>query len=146
MKTDTETPIPAAFLDVFRDLVRAYQPRTVDGHTPRVYWETLGKYPVEILRAAALELRQRSVFFPTAPEWARAASRAAAPRVHGCVLCADAGLMRVEYRSGEPFDVAICACRIGQAYRTMGETGIRLRFNLADDHRIGDLEAFDEDV
>jgi hypothetical protein len=142
--------IPAEFLDVFRDLVRAYQPRGLDRDTPRVYWETMRIFPIAVLRESAIELRQRSsAFFPSTTEWFQVASAHGVK--HGrsapttCAQCRDAGLVRINYRSGEPSDIAICTCRAGQFFRDTGEDAVRNNLHLAAEHRVAYLEDFDEE-
>lgn len=41
-----------------------------------------------------------------------------------CTRCAGKGAVRLQYRSGEPFDVAICWCAAGQRYREMAPSGV----------------------
>lgn len=36
-----------------------------------------------------------------------------------CNRCEDKGAVRLHYHSGEPFDVAVCWCRAGVAWRQM---------------------------
>lgn len=62
-----------------------------------------------------------------------------------CAACQDRGLLRIAYATGEPFDVAICRCRVGQAYRTGGVACVRARLDLSAEHRIAYLEDFDDE-
>lgn len=45
-----------------------------------------------------------------------------------CPKCDDRGAVRVQYRSGEPFDVGICSCEMANLYRLWlrSEPGHRL--------------------
>lgn len=63
-----------------------------------------------------------------------------------CTYCGDRGLIRVAYHTGEPFDVAICDCRIGQPYRMGGEALVRARLALDATHRVSTRDAFDDEA
>lgn len=147
-----EPSVPPAFVELFRDLVRAYQPRTIDRETVRVYWETLQTFPIETLKASAVRLRQRSTsFFPTTGEWFQAATRVrtmeAQQATGSCERCHDRGVVRIAYRSGEPHDIGICSCAAGRAFSApWGEALVRARLGLSDEHRVAYLEDFEEDA
>ncbi len=63
-----------------------------------------------------------------------------------CSLCADKGLIRVNYEDGNPFDIAICRCRNGQFFRVSGPDFVRLHWlpTLTEANRIAWLEDFDD--
>lgn len=63
--------------------------------------------------------------------------------IRRCLRCGNKGLIRVNYHSGEPFDVGICECQAGQHWRTAGEDAIRARLLLADENRVALLEDFE---
>jgi hypothetical protein len=140
--------VPSAFLTLFRDVVRAYQPRAVDPGAPRVYWDTLRVYPLAILEASAARLTQQQAFFPTAAEWYQAArclagAQQAAQRAAGpCAPCHGFGAVRIHYASGEPFDIALCECHAGQVFVRLGEAVVRARFGLSEAHRVGVIADF----
>jgi hypothetical protein len=52
-------------------------------------------------------------------------------------------VIRVNYQSGEPFDIAICDCQAGQFYRRVGPDVVRDRFSLTDDNQVAYRELFD---
>ena len=61
-----------------------------------------------------------------------------------CSRCQDRGLIRVNYQSGEPFDIAICDCATGYAFREAGELVIRQKLrDLSSEHQIAYREHFD---
>lgn len=62
-----------------------------------------------------------------------------------CPKCADKGLIRVAYESGEPFDVAICTCRHGRVWRQGGEALVRQRMNLTAEHQVSYLEHVEDE-
>lgn len=61
-----------------------------------------------------------------------------------CRHCQDKGLLRIHYRSGEPFDVALCHCDRGRKYRRWLPASLRAWLGLPDAHRIGRLEDFED--
>ncbi len=61
-----------------------------------------------------------------------------------CKRCRDQGLLRIQYRSGEAYDIAMCTCRIGEWFRKAGEHVVRTRLNLSAQCQVGWLEDFDE--
>lgn len=62
-----------------------------------------------------------------------------------CPRCANRGLIAIRYRDHSPWDIALCPCRIGQLYRTVGERLIRVRHPwITAEHQVGHLEDFDE--
>ena len=64
-----------------------------------------------------------------------------------CQRCSGRGLIRVDYDSGEPFDIAICYCEIGRTFRVGGEKLVRAHLHLSDEgHVVGVLEDFAEDT
>lgn len=44
-----------------------------------------------------------------------------------CPKCAGRGLIKINYESGEPFDVAMCDCRAGEVWRDGGYQLVRER-------------------
>lgn len=62
-----------------------------------------------------------------------------------CPCCGDLGLIRVNYRSGEPFDIAICDCRHGEPFRIGGEALVRARCGIEgqSEHQVAYRELFD---
>lgn len=146
---DTHTPPPPAFMDLFRDLVRAYQPRALDRDTPRVYWETLRALPLDAIGEGAAVLRRRSsAFFPTTAEWFQAAAaNQGAHRPPGCTRCGGKGIIRIDYHSGECADLAICDCQAGQWFRTAGEDVTRANVGgLPPEARVANVEDFDDEA
>jgi hypothetical protein len=129
---------PPPFLDIFRDLVIALQPRHLEKDASRVYFLALGDFTIETLREAALRLSRTKTFFPTTGEWfqvatdlRREAQRALAeeptpcddkgiPKV-GCDRCGDTGSVFVDcpgdascgrrYPHASHAFVCVCACR-----------------------------------
>jgi|SRR5215831_3758140 len=64
----------------------------------------------------------------------------------GCPHCGGFGVIRVNYRSGEPFDIAMCRCRAGQWYRRGGPGMVRERIDgVGPNTRIAWLEDFEGD-
>lgn len=145
--------IPEEFSATFRSLVLAFQPRGLERDSVVAYYAALQRFPLDVLRDTALLLAESRRFFPTAGEWGQLANelearRAAAGRRDEqapCEWCAGYGLIRVTYRSDEPFDIAICTCLAGSSYRKAGEELVRGRLGLAPAHRIAWLEDFDGD-
>lgn len=137
------------FQPIFRDLVIATQPRAaLTGDTCRVYYETLADFSLEVVRESATELRRTSTFFPSTGEWVTVATRVLVRRgvpIAASCPCGGRGLLRMEYQSGEPFDIAICDCRAGRNYRTGGEPFVRHVLTLSADHRVAYLEDFADD-
>lgn len=140
--------IPQEFQDIFRQVLSA----TRVGNTPitretcRVYYETLGDFPLDVLRESAQNLRRTSTFFPSTAEWFQAASvliLRTRPAPSDCRKCAGRGLIAVKYHSGEPYDVAICDCADGKFFERAGEGLIRHTLSLTNDHRVAFLEDFD---
>jgi hypothetical protein len=149
MKTDEDlrAAVPAEFLEVFRDMVRAFQPRGLDHNTPRVYWRALCRLPLSVIRDGAAVLQRRSSgFFPTTAEWFAAAVKSQGPRrPAGCTRCGDKGLIRIDYHSGECSDLAICDCAAGQWFRTTGEDVARANVEgLPLEARVAYVEDYDE--
>ncbi len=62
-----------------------------------------------------------------------------------CQTCNSKGLVRVNYHSGEAYDLGICWCAWGQVYRVGGEALVRDRMQLGPEHRVGDLRDFQEE-
>lgn len=149
----TTNQIPEEFAATFRSLVLAFQPRGLERDSVVAYYAALQRFPLDVLRDTALVLAESRRFFPTAGEWGQLANelesrRAAAGRLDEqapCEWCAGYGLIRVTYRSDEPFDIAICTCLAGSRYRKAGEDLVRGRLGLAPAHRVAWLEDFDED-
>lgn len=63
-----------------------------------------------------------------------------------CRLCGGRGAIRVQYESGEPFDLALCSCSLGLNFRKFSDGFLRDAFHLAPDHRIGFLEHFSDEA
>jgi hypothetical protein len=138
-----KTDIPDRFRALFTRLVQQTQVagRGLTRDTIDAYWSTLRDVPLDALAAGAVDLARTHVFFPTAAEWYAAAKAWLVdnPRV-ACEACADQGLIRVAYRDGEPFDLAVCTCRAGQWFRRAGEGFIRAQLKLDAAHQVTDLE------
>jgi len=140
------------FSPIFRDLVRALQPpKALDRETERVYWETLRGFSADVLRQSACVLRRQDrPLWPTSGEWYRLATRlsqeSARNRTLRCAVCGDRGLLRVAYQSGEPLDIAVCACLAGRFYRTAGPVLVRARLAVGPEHQVAYLEDFDDHV
>ena len=63
-----------------------------------------------------------------------------------CQRCSGRGLIRVDYDSGEPFDIAICRCVVGKTFRVGGEGLVRSHLHLSDEaHVVGLIEDFEDD-
>lgn len=69
-----------------------------------------------------------------------------------CPVCADKGLVRISYRSGEPDEFALCLCAAGAAWRNDRNAG-RQTFPLwhlwaareeVEQERVGPIEEFYE--
>lgn len=142
--------IPPEFREQFRRLVVAFQPRSVAADAVAVYWELLAPFGVAQLVEAGARLAVDRKFFPTAAEWAdqaralrREQHRATVPpSPTECGWCFNRGVIVVTYASGEPADLALCGCAAGRFYRAAGEDAIRDLFQLADDTRVADVDAF----
>lgn len=70
-------------------------------------------------------------------------------KLRHCAKCLNAGVIRVNYLSEEPFDLAICDCQAGQFWRYHDdvEGTIRQRFQVPDPaHQIALLEDFDPET
>ena len=64
-----------------------------------------------------------------------------------CSHCFGRGLIRVAYKSGQPFDLALCVCGTGLNLRKASDEFIRQHFGVSDAvHRIGLLEDFSDDT
>ena len=63
-----------------------------------------------------------------------------------CTRCLNRGLIRLEFKSGEPFDVAICVCPKGRFWRATGVDYVRKHFGLSEEHQVGYLEDFDDEA
>lgn len=67
-----------------------------------------------------------------------------------CAKCADKGLIRVAYQSGEPFDLALCSCRFGRFFRDIPDRILRTWLAgpnqppLPEAHQIGLMEDFED--
>lgn len=157
---DRFADVPVAFQDVFRDLVQALQPRTpMTRGTVRIYHETLSRFSIDCLQESARDLRRSCTFFPSTGEWFQAATLVVVRRgVSGlvpCGRCGGKGVIRVMYRSGEPFDLAVCDCADGHFYRAVCRTSeedpdraaafIRERWRCGPEHQVGYIEDFPDD-
>jgi hypothetical protein len=141
-----------AFGDVFRRLVRCFQPRGLDRGSLDAYRAALAtKFPLDVLRESAERMTVARKFFPTVAEWTAAARSVQQLRGGGCTLsdcarCGGRGLVRVDYETGEPFDLAICRCEAGKPYRRGGAALVRMRFALDDTHYVAPIEDFEGEV
>lgn len=147
---------PSAFAEVFRDVVRAFQPARLDRDALTVYHATLREFPLDVLRESARSLCRSQQFFPTTGEWYRVARQLANARAHqrdlaSCARCGDRGLIRINYlhglvsRESEPFDVAICDCRAGQWYRRAGAEAVRRQLQLTPANQVALIEDVDDE-
>lgn len=68
------------------------------------------------------------------------------PALRRCDRCRTYGLVRLNYHSGEPFDVAICACPAGQYWRYQGEVEVRARLKLTDAQQVTLIEHVEADA
>ena len=151
-KTETTpTGVPPEFATVFRELVMGIQPaRALERDTCHVYYETLQQFPLDVLRQAALKLRERANgFFPSAGEWFQAATALQweARRALGalpdtnvimCDRCQDTGSVYAECSGDSTCGrqrahpahgfVCVCACR---------QTNLRYQRNRAAEPRRG---------
>ena len=62
-----------------------------------------------------------------------------------CAMCAGRGLVRIAYRSGEPFDIAICKCWQGHVFRAGGPELVRAHLGLSAETRVELWEEFEEE-
>lgn len=134
---------PPAFVAAFGSLVRrtTIAGGRLEAGTMQDYWTTLQDLPLEGLVAAADDLARRRVFFPAVAEWRQAATAIQPARiVTDCAQCGRMGLIKICYHSGDLFDIAICRCRVGQAYRLGGERLVRLRCGLQDTQQVALIE------
>ena len=60
-----------------------------------------------------------------------------------CYRCENQGLIRVNYHSGEPFDLAICDCPAGLFWNRQGELFIRKLFRLSASNQVAWVEDLD---
>jgi hypothetical protein len=69
-------------------------------------------------------------------------------KLRSCDRCACAGVIRVNYHSGEPFDIAICDCPAGQIWRHQDDIDgtIRARLQLDAAHQVALVEDFDPET
>jgi hypothetical protein len=141
-----------AFAEVFHRLVRCFQPRGLDRGSLDAYRSTLiEKFPLDVLSESADRMTRSRKFFPTVAEWTAAARAVEQLRGGGCALsdcarCGGRGLVRVDYETGEPFDLAICRCDAGRVYRRGGPALVRMRFQLDDSHYVAPIEDFEGEV
>src|SRR4030095_5759029 len=73
MTEDKKPETPDWFNELFRVLVRSFQPRHVTNETRTAYYAALRELPEQALRAALSHLLRRQ-FFPTSEEWRNAAT------------------------------------------------------------------------
>jgi len=142
-KTTLNANVPQEFLNVFRQLVRRVQPaKALEPETAADYYGVLQKFPMEVLAESAQTLSQTQKFFPSTAEWFQAAQEVSRRfGVVRCPQCADRGLIRVNYHSGEASDLALCDCRAGQWWRTVGDEYVRKAHPWAD--QVDTVEAFE---
>jgi T5orf172 domain. len=139
------------FDGIFRSLVVAFQPRGLDRESVRVYYDALQRFSLDVLRDSARLIAETRQFFPTTGEWCQLARELDRRRrttidadLEPCEWCAGYGLIRITYRSDEPFDIAICTCLAGVGFRKAGEELVRMRLGIGTEHTIAWLEDFDD--
>jgi len=144
--------VPQPFVNAFDRLRRRCQPQRDNAPDAALYWEALSDLPIDALDEAALQLARAQKYFPTVSEWATTARALDnirnLPTQQRCKECAGRGVFMVQYRSGEPFDIAVCACKAGRLYRALGNGVLPLlkqQLKLSDEHRIHWSEWFDGD-
>lgn len=62
-----------------------------------------------------------------------------------CSHCANRGVLVLRYKSGEPFDLAVCTCQAGAYWMAQGESWIRQHFNLDATHQVGSLADIEDE-
>jgi hypothetical protein len=145
-----KTTTSPEFMAIFRVVVLALQPRgPIDRDLVHVYWDVLQSFPLDVLHDTARVLRETRRFFPTSGEWAQLARELQLERRRAdispiCPRCGGRGLIRIDYRTGEPFDIAICDCAAGEGFRVAGERLVRLRLQLTPEQQVGWIEDFNE--
>jgi hypothetical protein len=147
---------PTKFLEIFRSLVVVFKPKGLERDAAIGYWRALGtQFTIATLREAAARLIRSHPFFPTAAEWSAVTDQVLHDRImegqheqesEPCEWCGDKGLVRINYVSDEPFDIAICSCVESRFCRTVGPNAVRLLLKLDDCHRVGLLEDFDDEL
>lgn len=132
-KKDQRPPIPKEFLEVFRQLVRRFQPtRAVEPETAGDYYTVLNTFSLDVLRRSANDLALHGRFLPTTGEWAgvarlvvaddqRALLNTPAATTIACDHCQDTGSVYAtcpgdttcgRSRPHAPHGfVCVCACR-----------------------------------
>jgi hypothetical protein len=140
---------PTEFQKLFRDMVVAFQPRPLGPTALGTYYDALKAYPLDVVAHTARLIVRTHRFFPSVSEWVIPTKELAARRQHAkhqlvCPSCRGRGLIKITYRSGEPFDVAICGCLGGLAYRQADPNLIRWQLKLSEDARIAYLEDFED--
>lgn len=153
MKTQPERKLelpPKAFLEVFARLVsRTKTTGRLESGTAAAYWELLARFPLDVIANSARHLAETQTFFPSTAEWIAAASDRDLTRRRpaSCTRCGDKGLIRIDYRSGEVSDLAICDCAAGQIFRTTGEDVARANVaGLPRAARVAYIEDFDDEA
>lgn len=58
--------------------------------------------------------------------------------------CNGQGLLRIRYETGEPDDVAMCACPRGRWFRKAGPDVVKAHLRLGVDQRVAWLEDFED--
>ena len=146
MNAAESVPVPPEFAKVFSRLVRRTQVPggRLDPQACADYWTALRDVPMDALAESADALARSEVFFPTVAEWRRAAGPPHAAAGAPCPTCAGQGVVRIAYKSLEPFDLAICLCRAGDVYRRFPDAVLRARLALGPEARIADLDAFED--
>jgi hypothetical protein len=134
---------------VFAQLVsRTKTTGRLERDTAAAYWALLAPFPFDVLATSARQLAATQTFFPSTAEWiavARRLSLRVRARAVACARCGETGLIRIDYRSGECADLAICDCAAGQWFRTAGEDVARANVaGLPPEARVAYVEDFDE--
>lgn len=132
-------PADAKAIDVCTARLAVAFQRQIDAATIKIYRETLADLPLWAIEGAELQLRRKGgSFFPTAPEWHKAAEGLIADRqrenltqktseVHECLECRDTGWCDVE-RAGITVCVP-CTCRRTNATYQRSVTASRKSLN-----------------
>lgn len=79
-KTNTNADVPAEFLSIFHALVKAIQPRFIEPDAAAVYWQVLGRLPLDAIQQSA-EALARTRFWPNTGDWFTAAAAIAGQTV-----------------------------------------------------------------
>jgi hypothetical protein len=137
-----------AFGDIFRRLVRCFQPRGLDaGSLDAIARRSRVNSYRDPARECGTHDRPKILSDRGRMDDHRARGAAnGGCELSGCARCGGRGLVRVDYETGEPFDLAICRCEAGKAYRRGGAALVRMRFELYDSHYVAPIEDFEGEV